>query len=36
MKYIEKEKVFFQDYVTEDLKDYIKRKSQDGIWGDDV
>ena len=36
LKYILDEKVFFQDYVTEDLLDYVKRKSQDGTWGDDV
>jgi OTU domain-containing protein 5 len=36
LKYIRDERVFFQDYVTEELDDYVARKQQDGVWGDDV
>ena len=36
MDYITFEKGFFQDYVIEDIDDYIKMKRKDGEWGDDV
>ncbi len=36
MNYILHEKTFFQDYVVEDIYDYVSRKSKNGVWGDDV
>lgn len=36
MDYIQFEKEFFKDYVAEDIEEYVKRKRQDGVWGDDV
>ncbi len=36
MKHIEVEKAFFQDFVVENFEDYVKKKSQNGEWGDDV
>ena len=36
MKYIQQEKVFFQDFMVEDVNEYVARKSRDGVWGDDI
>lgn len=36
MKYILQEKEFFQDFMVEDVEEYVMRKSKDGIWGDDI
>lgn len=36
MKYILQEKQFFQDFMVEDVGDYVARKSRDGVWGDDI
>jgi OTU domain-containing protein 5 len=36
MKYILQEKAFFQDFMVEDLDEYVARKSRDGVWGDDI
>lgn len=36
MDYISYEKNFFQDYISEDIDDYIEMKRKDGEWGDDV
>ena len=36
MKYILHEKVFFQNYIVEDVEEYVERKSKDGEWGDDI
>lgn len=36
MDYISYEKGFFQDYIAEDIDEYIERKRKDGEWGDDV
>jgi OTU domain-containing protein 5 len=36
MKYILQEKGFFQDFMVEDLEEYVARKSRDGVWGDDI
>lgn len=36
MDYILEEKAFFQNYVLDDLEDYVQRKRNLGSWGDDV
>ena len=36
MNYIQKEKQFFQDFVTQDIENYVKRKLNNSVWGDDI
>lgn len=36
MDYIFEEKNFFQNYVLEDIEDYVSKKRVLGAWGDDV
>lgn len=36
MDYIEIERIYFENYITCDFKDYIDHKRSDGIWGDDI
>ena len=36
MRYILNERAFFQDYVTDEIENYARIKSEPGQWGDDV
>ena len=40
MQYIREEQEFFKDFITGtyegSINQYIERKSDDGVWGDDI
>lgn len=36
LDYIFFEKEFFSQFIVGDVDEYIKRKREDGVWGDDV
>ena len=36
VEYLEIEEEFFKNYISDDFKEYCKRKRNDGVWGDDI
>lgn len=36
MTYLEQERTFFEQFVVGDYDQYLERKKQHGVWGDDL